>query len=264
MFYTQAGGEYCDTTDPKNKKNYTFSVEVFCNADGGKDDIVNQQDITINATDKCNPSVSFKHKNGCPVFSATSWVRFLVKNPYILGTIAIIVGAIITYYGRKFFPWVIGIVGGGLIFLCLMLLCSVMGMLTRLEGNDKGSIPLVVLAFVGSAALGAAAGFVLAKLLKLGAMVLGAFAGFFLGSLIYNLAFYWSHNIYALCALSFGTAIIVACIAFKFYDIIIIFGTALIGSYAFVRGIANFAGHYPNEIVLYGELANNIKPTLEW
>ena len=262
--YVQSGGELCEVVNDTYSRNYTWTVEVYCNAEGHHDEQLNSSAITINETDKCNPIMTFSHKTGCPIFSATSWVRFLVRNPWIMGTVAIVMGFIMAYWGRELFPWVIAVVGGGITFLCLMLICSVLGMLTRIEGNEKGSPFLVVLSFLISIAGAVGAGFLFHKLLIVGAMALGGFAGFFLGATIYNLAFYWAHSIYALCFLSFGVAILLAAAAYKFHDHIVLYGTALLGSYCFIRGWAVFFGHYPNEVMLYGKLAAGDKPPLDW
>jgi hypothetical protein len=39
-------------------------------------------------------------------------------------------------------------------------------------------------------------------------------------------------------------------LTFVLFERVLIFGTALIGSYSFIRGISMFAGHFPSEIVI--------------
>lgn len=50
------------------------------------------------------------------------------------------------------------------------------------------------------------------------------------------------------------TTIIGAALANKFKDDIVIISTALIGSYAFVRGLSLLIGGFPNEFTLYQEI----------
>jgi len=52
-----------------------------------------------------------------------------------MSTACIIFGIFVAFYGRKFFPPVIGATGGLAAFLLSLLACSYMDLLTRLEGN---------------------------------------------------------------------------------------------------------------------------------
>lgn len=109
-----------------------------------------------------------------------------------MGSILIVVGVIVNFFGRAWFKHVIAGVGGGMTFLIVMLLCSVMGMLNSLEGHGKGHIALAVLAFIISIGLAVLTGFILKKVVRAGAAVLGALGGFFLGFALYNFALSWS------------------------------------------------------------------------
>jgi len=180
-----------------------------------------------------------------------------------MGVICLVLGLVVNFFGRRFFPYVIAIIGGGMAFLCTMLLCSVVGMMQSMEGNGRGHIGLTILAFIISGAVGVAIGWLLKSMIKIGACVLGGVAGFFLGFTLYNFALAWTENIYILIALSFGLAIALAYTAFKHFNAIVIFGTSLIGSYSFIRGISIFAGHYPNEVMIFNQLSNGVKPELD-
>jgi len=69
------------------------------------------------------------------------------------------------------------------------------------------------------------------------------------------MAFHWTNNIYVMVGLAVGFALILGVLSFKMFDKILIFGTALLGSYAFIRGISLFAGHFPNEILVMQQLS---------
>jgi len=60
---------------------------------------------------KCHPIIIASHKSACPVFSVTTFSRFLIDRPYILGPVAILFGLMVTFAGRKFFPWTIAVIG---------------------------------------------------------------------------------------------------------------------------------------------------------
>jgi hypothetical protein len=189
---------------------------VECNPDGlGTDAPVNKG---INNNDPCNPLLTLSHKHGCPVFSATSYVRFLTARPWIMGTICIVIGAIVAFFGRALFPWVVSSFGGFIIFTCVMLLCSLIGMLKSTEGNGNGSIALTVLAVVISLGIAGVVAYFLYNILIIGAVVLGAVGGFFIGFTTYNLAFSWSESLLALIGLCFGLALLCGYLAFVFFD----------------------------------------------
>lgn len=93
------------------------------------------------------------------------------------------------FFGRKFFPWVIGILTGGIAFSLVMVFCSAMGMLDKLEGHE-GSIALVVVSFILAIGIGFLVGFLVKKFYdEVGVLLLGGATGYFLGTLIYNLVF---------------------------------------------------------------------------
>ena len=138
-----------------------------------------------------------------------------------------------------------------------------MGMLTRIEGHNKGSLALMILAIVISAALAVLVASMLFKNIYMAASMMGAVAGFFLGITLYNIAFSWSDSVVALSFLSFGMAAIMALVAFRFFDTVVIMGTSLTGAYGFIRGTSVLAGHYPNEFIMFKQLANGQTPRYE-
>ncbi len=58
-------------------------------------------------------------------------------------------------------------------------------------------------------------------------------------------------------------AFLVALLAYQFFDEIVVFGTALVGAYIHVRGISVFGGHYPNEVMLFSQLRNGVRPQFD-
>jgi hypothetical protein len=220
--------------------------------------------ISINTDNTCNPLLVLSHVSGCPVFSATSWAVFLNNNPWVIAILMIVFGAIVTFFGRKFFQYTVAVVGAFLTFLIVMLLCSIFGWLNYLEGDHTGgNLALTILSFFLAIGLAVGAGFILNKLIRVGAIILAGAAGFFLGITVYQFAFHWVNNLYVMIGLSVGFALILAVLSFKYFDKVLIFGTALIGSYSFVRGISLFAGHFPNEILVMQQLGQGIKPTFD-
>jgi hypothetical protein len=163
--------------------------------------------------------------------------------------------------GARFFKITIAVAGGLIAFLTLMLFFSVIGWLDALNG--EGKIALTVVSFLVCAAGSVAIGYLLFKLEKIGATILAGSVGFFVGTTIYELFFFWVNSVYVLILVDTAFAALFAFLAFRFFESILIYGTAFIGSYAFVRGISLFTGHYPNEIEIFQQLENGIKPELD-
>lgn len=80
--------------------------------------------------------------------------------------------------------------------------------------------------------------------------------GYFVGCMVYTAFLVWTNNLYIYFGISIGLAITFAVLAWKMFERVLIFGTALLGSYVLVRGIAMFAGHFPNEIEIMQKLMN--------
>jgi len=109
-----------------------------------------------------------------------------------MGIILLIFGGVVTFFGGKFFPYVLAIVSGGLTFLVVLLLASVMGALKALDKNRDptgGQIALTVFSFIVAAAAAVFVGWFMKKARRLGITLLGTAAGFFLGFLLYNFVF---------------------------------------------------------------------------
>lgn len=177
-----------------------------------------------------------------------------------MGLILIAFGVVVTFFGGKFFPWVLATVSGGLTFMVVLLLLSVLGALKALDkGNNAtgGQIALTVFSFVLSAGAAALAGWFLMKVKRVGITILAAAAGFFLGFLLYTFVFaQWLEYSAVLFSLLFMGTVLGAFLGWKFDKRIIVYLTAFLGAYALIRGISIFAGKFPNEIVLYGQLSS--------
>jgi len=250
--FQQAGGYLCNANGTKSSINF----EIFC--DETKNTTPTFTDFKIDDSDVCNPLVTFTHKAGCPVANLNGFVAYVQENPWIIGGLLIVLGFIVTFYGSKFLPWVVAVLTGGATFLVVMLLCSVFGMLNYIDPTqDGGNIGLVILSFVLAIGLGVLVGFLLKKFLVVGFGILGFLAGFFLGNLLYNLVLVtFVQSSVVLFIVAFGLGAAGAYLTVKQKSELKIIVTALLGSYAFVRGISVFAGGYPNEITFYQQLNN--------
>lgn len=102
--------------------------------------------------------------------------------------------------------------------------------------------------------LGLVAGFFLAKLARIGVAALGAWVGVILALIIHEAFLYATHSMVVFYLLVIGLGIVFGLIALWQYKIVLIFGTAFLGSYAMVRGVSLFIGGYPNEFTLISKI----------
>jgi len=113
--------------------NYTATFEIDCNSTGKRDAPLN--DLKVNDTDPCNLHVTGSHRAGCPILQVTSIVQFMAENPWTIGVLLIAFGFVSTFFGGKFFPYVLATVGGGVTFLAVLIFASAFGALKALESK---------------------------------------------------------------------------------------------------------------------------------
>ena len=102
------------------------------------------------------------------------------------------------------------------------------------------------------------------------AFLTGGIGGFILGEFLFNLFGNKIpiNGIAANIIVVVVSIIVLIAIAFFFKKFIVIFGTSLIGSYCFIRGISLFAGHFPDEMTIIdlqtGGETEQLKELLTW
>jgi hypothetical protein len=99
-------------------------------------------------------------------------------------------------------------------------------------------------------------GALLVKFRKYGIGLFAAWGGVMLGFLVTTT--FAVMNVYAYWAIIVAAAIAMFFVAVKVEKTVIILLTAFIGSYAFIRGISLYAGHFPSETELHNELETGV------
>jgi len=137
-----------------------------------------------------------------------------------------------------------------------MLLCSLMGFLDGLDDSKKAGLTGPIVSFCVALVLAALVGFLIYKIKRFCAAILGGVGGFFLGVTCYQVFLSSSgvSQLWLLILIVAATSILGFILSWKFEQHALIFGTAFIGSYAFIRGVSVFAGSYPNEMNLFSKL----------
>lgn len=133
------GGETCQVSP---ESTYNFTLLINCDSEGATDDPL--KIVSIDSSNACNTIISVSHKNACPVVSVTAWTRFLMDRPYILSPLMIIFGLLVTFLGRKFFPWTVGIMGAVIGFFVTLSLFTVFAMLDSMTASDTDNYWFVV------------------------------------------------------------------------------------------------------------------------
>jgi hypothetical protein len=243
----RTGGQQCGTNHDQSS---SITFEILCNEN------ITAQPTRFNVSDAdyCNPVISFTHKAGCPEANLDTISIFFEKYPWVIAIFLLIVGPVITFFGRRFVPYVIAIIGGLVSSVIALCLCSAMGMLDYIDptSNTEASVFWVVLAFFLSLGAGVLVGWLLKKFLVIGLLIIAFVGGFLTGGLLYNLVFIgWAKSTVLLAILTFGLGAAAVVGAFFVRAAIIIVVTSLIGSYFTIRGISLFAGGFPSEITLY-------------
>lgn len=265
IYFEITGGDKCEAA--KTETFFKVRYEITCDRSITEPPKLSLKNLDL-TSDVCAPKLTFAHKVGCPLFEATTFVRFISDNPWVLGIILIVFGSIVTFFGGKFFFYILPTIVGGVVFLAVMLFASIMGLLVALDkGKDSsaGELTTTIMSFVVAAALAGLAGFFISKIQRLGIALVGAVAGFFIGFLLYTFVFsLWLKHVALLVSLCALFAIVLGLLAYKYDRYLIIYLTGFIGSYAFIRGISMFAGGFPNEILLIQQLQNNVFDGLSW
>eukprot|EP00347_Sterkiella_histriomuscorum_P010029 403338963 len=268
LYFEIDGGEKCDLNTDKNvEKFWKVRYEINCDATVTGTPVLTLANLDL-TSDVCAPKLTFSHKAGCPAFQATSIVRFLSDNPWALGVILLIFGSIVTFFGGKFFHFILPTIAGGVLFLGLLLFGSVMGTLVALDKGKQssaGEITLCVMTFIVSACIAGFVAWFIKRIQRTGICLVGSVAGFFLGFILYTFVFaQWLQHVALLITLCSVGALTLGYLAYKFDRHLIIYLTGFIGAYSLIRGVSMFAGHFPNEVLLYQQLSNNVFEGLGW
>jgi hypothetical protein len=157
-----------------------------------------------------------------------------------------VIGIVVAVFGKPLFKPTICIVGS-LVFNIALSLFIFSIFFTRNTPAWAGW-----LVYGLTLAVGLLIGLILAKLTKLGVAVLAGWGGFCLGMILYSSFLYkldGDKNILFWC-FNIGLALIAGILSIFLFNHAVIFATAIVGAYAFIRGISLYAGGYPDEMQL--------------
>ena len=182
--------------------------------------------------------------------------KYMKKLAPFTGAFIIIAGAVMCFAGSRFLPLAISfLVGFGVTGVC-----SLVGY-NFLDPDNAKMWHLIVLV-IASLAFGVVAAIFAFKFVEnWGVTILAFWVGILLALMALKLAQVQNQNI-TLGACAVG-GILGACIGNKYKAGIKKFGTAIIGGFLLIRGIAVYAGHFPSEFGQSQKLSEDEAKILE-
>ena len=253
--YGQPTEKLCKNGDAEPTA-YKLTLNLMCDSEANSTAWL--EGGVVDSSDPCNTVITMTHEKACPVFSVSSFSRYFLKNQVILGLMAITFGLVVTVYGRKFFPITIFATGTLAGFAITILLFTMLSMFES-AGNQKIHLTALgtLATYLVSAGVGIFVGYILKSILKVGAAIIGAVGGFFISIPLSQILLGWIGSDALLLSVSVLAAIAMAFLSLRHYDNIVIFGTSVLGSYIFVRGISLFLekGTFPPESEIFERIA---------
>jgi len=185
-------------------------------------------------------------------------VKFFTDNVWLSGTVMVIVGAIMVFFGQAFFRYVMGLLAAMTGFLTIMYFSSLFGWLNA----TWSLITLICIAVV----VGCVCGVLVFLSIPVCIGLLGVAAGFFGASTLFAVivATTGYDALWLLITMIVLFCIMSGVLAFKFSKGFLCFGTAFVGGYMFMRGTTLWFGHYPSEMEMWQMMANGTDVVLGW
>lgn len=171
------------------------------------------------------------------------------------GAVFIVNGISVAICGKRLFVYVLFSFGALTMNGLVLLLCYS----TFLTSDTSTAVNWLVVSMAVFGGL--ITGWLLTKIERLGACLLAGWAGFVLGVFI-NEAFVMSDSIILHWSITILLFLIAAGLASIWFNEAIMFSTALVGSYFFIRGVGIYAGGFPNEYVLIHQMSD--QAMFEW
>ena len=178
-------------------------------------------------------------------------VEWMSGQPYALGVVAIIVGAITAMLGKRWFPWIAATYAALSVIEFVVFTSAAAGWWTAPVGI---SLTLVV-ALAAAIPVGALIRRNIWPAVGLVGIVYGAYLGFF--TFCFILVVSGWESFIALVSLTLVGAVVGGVLACKYGPEIVLIGTSFIGSYIFMRGWTYILGGFQSEAEIVSKVANH-------
>lgn len=262
-----------------DQKNYGLELQINC--DPLALDTKYFIDPTSLKDDECHPRVVMTSAAGCPTFSMPALWRWSDQNSIIVGIVLVVVGGLLIQFGPTYDK--ASLIAIATLSMSTMVLILVHALIMP-NSTPQWMVWITIAMAIG---IGIGAGFGVFLWPKAGVVSVGMALGSIFGLVIYIIfmsdistdlvevgiqngvegnttvngvektfadieAEEWFQLIssIAVCQVVFSILCVI------FYEVAVICGTCVIGSYLVVRGISKVIGHFPNEFMIYDSIKN--------
>ena len=238
LFITLAEGDKCI----KDINHQTY-LRIVCDEDVEGDDFLQNIELSGFNDNTCKHMIQIKSIYGCALSELYLLKKVLNKYWYLFGTVLILIGGFLCFYGHKII-WITAIMVTG-ILSCFIVTILVLNFIPSLINTD---IKLFILLGIGLL-IGVVLGILVKKQVKLFACLLGASMGYSMAQFVYQIIqSFIEWNPQVLYYITIGICIVLGIFAGLFlYNSTLIIGTAILGGYIAMRGVSSIFGEYIDE-----------------
>lgn len=222
--------DYKGTEKCQGNQTYGLQLRLECDNDMKKTQY--ELDRSSIETNDCSPRIILKTKEACPALSLGTLWHFFNEYYYIFGIMMVFFGLFLIILGGRFHKQTT--------FLFGQLSVAAFVMIIMFVAVYPKHSPMWVcwLTLFGSLIIGSAAGYGAQRYARAGVLLIGAWIGGILGGVVYGLVvsnFASENPMLALWLTILSCSILVAVLSQIYFDVAIIIGSAIAGSYIFLR-----------------------------
>jgi hypothetical protein len=238
--YEYTGDNNC--IDDATKK-HSFELNIICSENEVSPKIIS------NPEDPWKVTVEFSHPKGWPAFKANALWRFFTSYRYYLSFTVVLVGAFFLVLGGYFKKTSVFLI----VFASVV--CFLWGICFGLILSYKAPEWVGWIVLPAASIIGVVIAFFTSKLSKVGVVLIGIWGGWSIGASLYQTVGYLvTSEVWMLWTLMLVCSLILVSMTLKFYMLVIVIGTSVIGAFMLMRGISFYAGGYPNEFTIHNEI----------
>lgn len=243
------GGQQCPAG-----KDWEFTIDVLC-TDNEEPPFLTYEG---GFDDTCHVKTSFNSRLGCAIVNFNIIWDFLQDNEYIFAGVLLALGLFLLLVGYRLLIITL-FIAGCIAATAALVILSYQWIVPDDAENYIGWVVLGV-----SFVIGCFVGFIVAKYRKFGVFCLAVWGGVTLGLLLNNAVMRYADSQALFWVVIVGCGIVCGILSCFIFVPLTIACCSLAGGYAFVRGIAVFAGHFPNEMQIIDQIKEGIVPKTEW
>jgi len=216
------GGNKCNAT-----AYYALVVQLNCDTYATQTYL----QLDLDSIAECSPRVIMTSQAACPVLTLGTLWQFFNQYYYIFGLAMMLTGGFLLTFGGRMYKVTMFIAGEVSIASFIMIV-----MFAAVYPNNS-PMWVVWLTLMVSAGMGAGIGYAAQKWARIGVFLIGYWIGGFMGAIMYSMFsnLFTGNPVVALWLFVSLTGALVAGLSMYYFDLAVIFGSAIGGAYAFVR-----------------------------